>query len=113
MAESTIEQIGNLTVLGVPYDSLDADSADDFKSDMEPAIKDGARVVLDMSRVEFVNSAGLGSIVSSCKRLRAAGGELRISGLNKAIQALFELVRIHRLVDVYRTRDDAINGQGA
>ena len=106
--ESTIEQVGDLIVVTVKQDSLDARSAKDFRDDLDGVITDGTKILLDMSNVEFVDSAGLGTIVASLKRLRASGGDITICCVHKTVRALFELVRMHRLVEIYDTREEAL-----
>ena len=111
--ESTIERIGDVAVIQINYEALDASSTNDFKQDVEPIIQDGANVVLDLTQVEYIDSAGLGAIVSSLKRLRTAGGDIRVTGLSKSVRALFELVRMHKLLDVFNDRDEAVRSYSA
>ena len=106
--ESTIEKIGDLTIVTVKQDSLDARSAREFRDDLESVIEDNAKILLDMTNVEFVDSAGLGTIVATLKHLRASGGDLTICSVHKTVRALFELVRMHRLVEIYDTRNEAL-----
>lgn len=106
--ETTIEKIGELTVVTVKQDSLDARSAKEFQDDLNGVITDKAQILLDMNNVEFVDSAGLGTIVATLKRLRASGGDLTICCVQKTVRALFELVRMHRLVEIHETRDAAV-----
>jgi anti-sigma B factor antagonist len=65
-------------------------------------------LLLDLSQVEYVDSAGLGGIVSTLKQLRADGGDIKVCGLQKSVRALFELVRMHKLLDVCNTREEGI-----
>ena len=111
--QSTIERVGNVSVFQVLTPALDASSVTDFKQDIEEIIAEGGNLLLDLSQVEYVDSAGLGGIVSSLKRLRASGGDVRVCGLQKAVRALFELVRLHKLLDVFNDRDEAINSFGS
>ncbi len=111
--ESTIEKVGEIAVVQVNYESLDAGSVNDFKADLEPIVQDGGLMVLDLSHTEYIDSAGLGAVVSTLKRLRGAGGDIRVCGLSKAVRALFELVRMHKLLDVYHDRDEALASYSA
>ena len=108
--ESTIEKINDITVFTVALESLDAKSAKDFRQEFDSAVEDGSTVVLDLESVEFVDSAGLGSIVASLKRLRGTGGDIRICNVHKPVRALFELVRMHKLVDIFADREEAVAG---
>jgi anti-sigma B factor antagonist len=69
-------------------------------------------VVLDLSQVRFVDSSGLGSILSCLRQMNAKGGELNLCGITKQVRALFDLVRMHRIFDIYDTRDEAVRALG-
>jgi len=64
--------------------------------------------VLDLSRLRFVDSSGLGALLSCLRQLTGRGGDLRLSGMSKPVRALFELVRMHRIFDIYPTKEEAI-----
>jgi len=108
--ESTIERTNDITVFTVALESLDAKNAKDFRAEFDTAVEEGSTVVLDLQSVEFIDSAGLGSIVASLKRLRGTGGDIRICNVHKPVRALFELVRMHKLVDIYTSREEAVSG---
>jgi anti-sigma B factor antagonist len=61
-----------------------------------------------MSELKFVDSSGLGAILSCLRQQNASGGELKLCGMLKPVRALFELVRMHRIFDMYNTREEAI-----
>ena len=107
--ESTIETIDNMIVMTVQYEALDAKSSKDFRDEFQQASEHGKQILVDLSNVEFVDSAGLGAMVASLKRLRANGGDMRICGVHKPVRALFELVRMHRLVEIYNDREEALS----
>lgn len=106
--DNTIEKIGDVLVFQVNYDALDAGSVSDFKSDLAEIVENGANIVLDLTNVEYVDSAGLGGIVSVLKQLRDNNGEIKIFGLQGRVRALFELVRMHKLIDLCNTQEEAI-----
>lgn len=108
--ETTIERIDGVVVITAQYESIDAGTVNDFKADVGPVIEDGAKVVLDLSRVEFVDSAGLGGIVWFLKQLAAQGGDLKVCSVCSSVRALFELIRMHRLIAIYNDRDEAMRG---
>ena len=71
----------------------------------------GARlVIIDFSRAAYIDSSGLGALVSLGKRLRELGGDLRHAALNDDLRTLFELTRLDALFPLYASRDDAIAG---
>ena len=111
--ESTIEKINGTVVLTVQYEALDAKSAKDFRQEFDQATENGDQVLVDLRNVKFVDSAGLGAMVASLKRLRTAGGDMKICGVNKPVSALFELVRMQRLVEIFNNRDEALASQNS
>lgn len=106
--EATLETIDNVTVVVLTGESLDAGNAKEFKRDIIPAIEGQRRVIFDMGGLRFVDSSGLGAILSCLRQLNATGGDLKLCGMLKPVRALFELVRMHRIFDIYNTRDEAI-----
>lgn len=97
-----------------PLDSrIDASGSPDFRGKMVDWINGGhSRIVLDLSQVDFIDSSGLGAIVSVLKTL-GSGGELRISGLKETVMSLFRLTRMDRVFQIYPSAEDACNAMAA
>lgn len=107
--EIAIEDVEGVAVGVVPIDELDASNAAEFKRDIAPVLAAHSRLVLDLSRMRFIDSSGLGAMLSCLRQLSGKGGDLKLCGLSKQVRALFELVRMHRIFDIYATRDDAVS----
>ena len=102
------EQLDDIAIIKVPGDHLDADNAKEFKEDISELIQQEKKVVFDLSELRFVDSSGLGAIISCLRKLNESGGDLKLFGMNKSVRALFELVRLNRLFDILNTKDEAI-----
>lgn len=102
------EKVGDVEVIDVLVKSLDADTAKEFRKDMETRLPEGAKVVFDLGPLEFVDSSGLGAMLSCLRQLNASGGDLKLCNMSKAVRAMFELVRMHRVIEIYNSRDEAI-----
>jgi anti-sigma B factor antagonist len=98
----------DVTVVTLAGDVLDASVVGDFKSEMTPILKSKSRVVFDMENIQFVDSSGVGAILSCLRALNAEGGDLKICSLTKPVRALFELVRMHKIFEIYDSRDLAM-----
>lgn len=107
-----IKNVGDVVVATVPLEELDASNAGDFKRDMAPVVDGTTKLVLDLSRLRFVDSSGLGAFISCLRRMSARGGDLKLSGLSKQVRAVFELVRMHKVFDIYATSEEAVRGLG-
>ena len=66
------------------------------------------RLLIDFSRTGYIDSSGLGALVSISKRIREAGGELRLSGLNDDLRSLFELTKLDTLFAITETPEQAL-----
>jgi anti-sigma B factor antagonist len=87
---------GYLTVR-LPVDSLDATNARAFRREMTPLVRANSKIILDMRNIVFVDSSGLGSLITCLRKLGNGDGAMRLFGLNHTVQSMFELMRMHRV----------------
>ena len=71
--------------------------------------KGDRRILIDFSQTGYIDSSGLGALVSISKRVREAGGELRLSGLNEDLRSLFELTKLDTLFAIAETPQQALS----
>ncbi len=103
--------VGNkddVIVARIPVADLDAANSGEFKHDIAPILESGTKVVIDLSAVRFVDSSGLGAMLSCLRQMTARGGDLKLSGMSKQVRATFELVRMDRIFDIFDTDEAAI-----
>ena len=96
------------TVLEMEFTTLTAANAKDFKAKLEKAIDDETNVLLDLNRITFIDSSGLGVFLSCLKTLNKKGGDLKICNITKSVRVLFELVRLHQIIEVYNSQEEAL-----
>jgi anti-sigma B factor antagonist len=89
--------------------NLDASNVKAFRAAIVPQLEQHDKVVLDLSNVEFIDSAGVGTLISCLRIVTERQGQLRLCGLNRAVRALFELMRMHRLFEVHPDRRSALS----
>jgi anti-sigma B factor antagonist len=88
---------------------FDAGAADDFKEKMGALTAQGIPYyVIDLSLVSYIDSGGLGSLVTSLRRVREKQGDIRIASLNDKVRKVFELTRVYRIFDIYDSSEAAI-----
>ena len=110
--ELKVEKANGIAVLEVPLEELDASNATEFKEDMTAVIETHARLVLDLTRLRFVDSSGLGAFISCLRKVTARGGELKLCSLSRPVRSVFELVRMHRVFEIHATREAALAAFG-
>jgi anti-sigma B factor antagonist len=81
----------------------------ELKDLVQTALDQGERrLLIDFSRTGYIDSSGLGALVSISKKIREAGGELRLSGLNEDLRSLFELTKLDTLFAIAETPQQAL-----
>lgn len=102
------ERSDDVLIVGVDG-QLVVTNRQEFKQGILDAVEQGARVVIvDFSASGYIDSSGLGALVSLSRRLRDSGGDLRLVGLNEDLRTLFELTRLDALFPLYASRADAL-----
>lgn len=102
------ENRDGLLVISTPQMDIDASNADEFKKDTSTLLQGHHNIIMDLSNVGFMDSAGLGAILSMFKKIRADGGQFRVFGLSNEVKALFDLVRIRRLFEIHPDKESAV-----
>jgi anti-sigma B factor antagonist len=102
------EQRGDILILRVAEGRLDAAKAPALRDALLRQIDTGHnQIILDLSGTEFMDSSGLGALVSTVKRL-GSRGTLAIAGAQGAVTRLFTLTRMDRVFALHPSVDVAI-----
>src|SRR3982750_926021 len=104
----SIKKQGEVVVVGVEG-QLIVGNRQELKQKVLDALEEGSRkFVIDFNKTGYIDSSGLGVLVSLSKKIREQGGELRLAGLNADLQTLFELTKLDTLFQISDTRDRAL-----
>jgi anti-sigma B factor antagonist len=76
---------------------MDAACADELRTIFSEVEQKSSRVVLDMSQVEFIDSSIIGALVGLLRRVRAAGGDVKLAAVTPEVEMIFEVTRLHRV----------------
>jgi anti-anti-sigma factor len=104
--------VGLVTVVG----SLNAPTVESFHAqfgawfDSQPGIK---QVVVDLGGVSFIDSLGLGALISIFKRVAERGGDMRLVRPQQAVKLVLEITRTSRILHTFGTIEDAMRDAGA
>jgi anti-anti-sigma factor len=87
---------------------LDAESTPQFNAACESLIRSGAlHMVLDLAALDYISSAGLGSILRLAKKLEELGGAALLCGLRGLVREVFEVTNLLSLFKVFDSPEDA------
>ncbi len=106
--QTAVEPTGDVTVVTLLSEQLDAGNADDLRQELAPVLKDCRKLVFDLGQVQFVDSRGCGVILSALKHVSANGGDLKLCRVTQLVRTVFELMRLHRICEILETRDQAV-----
>jgi anti-sigma B factor antagonist len=81
----------------------------ELKQKVTEALEAGERkFLIDFTKTGYIDSSGLGVLVSLSRRIREADGDLRLAGLNEDLRTLFELTKLDTLFDIADTATAAL-----
>jgi anti-sigma B factor antagonist len=66
-------------------------------------------LVINLQKVTYINSSGIGSIIAAHTSYVKNGGEVKLSGISNTVQSLLVVTKLIDVFDVYDTVDEAIN----
>jgi anti-sigma B factor antagonist len=88
---------------------LDARTAGDLdKALAELLAQEHSRVVLDFTRLAYISSAGLRTLLRAQRAARDLGGEVRLFGLNDHVLRVFEMAGFHQMLRIADSHDEAV-----
>ena len=101
----SIQDIGDVSIIAL--------NSDFYKTKlMNPSVssvlKRNNKLVFDMRHVKFFDSSDCGILLTCLKILTNSGGDLKLCRVHKSVLTLFELLRIHRIVEIFNTREEAV-----
>ena len=100
---------GKVLIFDVQGD-LDAKSASVLKEKINEKITDGKSLILiNLSAVPYMDSAGLGVLVSGLKNANRLSGDLRIWGLQDKVKSIFELTRLNKVFQIFEDELAAVS----
>lgn len=91
--------------------SIDIFNLENIKKNIEDIIMGHSRLILDLSKVEYIDSSGIGLIVGTLKRLKKnnESANMVIFGLNEYLEGLFKLINFSKLIPIAKNLDEALD----
>ena len=107
--EITIREDPQATVLSLKG-RLDLATGSALKEQVKQLFeKEKTTIHLNLAEVEFINSSGLGSLVSVMKEIRLRKGRLTLSNLASYVEEIFEITQLSHIFEIFATEEEALN----
>jgi anti-sigma B factor antagonist len=103
------ETIAGNIVIHVHEERLDAHNSAELKLEFQKVFASVSQnLLVDLKDVRFIDSSGLGALVSGFKNATTSHGSLRLACLQPQVKSMFELTRLHRVFEIFQTVADAL-----
>jgi anti-anti-sigma factor len=90
-----------------PSGILDGVAVNSLRHEISNFVEGGTNIVLvDFQDVTFMNSSGLGALVSTLRVVRSAGAELFLCSLSEQVKMIFELTKMDRVFKIFNSRNE-------
>ena len=105
-----IEEKNEIVVIYVKEERLDAHNSGNLKTEMSTLFGAGKKnILVDLNDVRFIDSSGLGALVSGFKNAISNQGNLKLSSLQPQVRSMFELTRLHRVFEIFPSSSEALD----
>ena len=99
MVETKTEQIGDITVVEMSGRLHIGNTLSYAENAINRLIDGGTRkLVIDLARVDHIDSSGLGMLIFCGGRMEQSGGRMRVSGANQSVTRVFEIANASRVL---------------
>ncbi len=109
MEFTTKEELGGKVIVIEAPVRLDASVADDFRNTMKKLVEEGKfNIVVDLAKTEFIDSSGLGALVSRIAVTRSNKGDVRLASPSETILKLLEITHLNQIFKYFDDLESAI-----
>ncbi len=112
--QMTTDQSGAVSIVRVGETRLMYPLLQDFSSAVTALVADGRRAILiDLAPVTYVDSATIGCLMDLYRQVHAAGGRLKLSGVQKRVETMLTLTGANSFMEIYADEASAVKSFGA
>ncbi|MCK9395284.1 MAG: STAS domain-containing protein [Methylobacter sp.] len=106
------EKINGYSVLFIKDERIDAHNSGELKDAILHLIERGEiNIIVQLEQVRFIDSSGLGALLSGYKNAAARSGKLAIANMQQQVLSMFELTRLDRVFDIYADLNEAFDSE--
>jgi len=105
----SIRQVGDVTVIDAAGRITLGEGSSVFRETIKDLVSKGnKKVLLNLADVSYIDSSGIGELVSGFTSVSNAGGNLKLLNLTKRIQDLLQITKLYTVFDVYDSESTAV-----
>ena len=97
-----IHQVNNVLVIALSGRITVGDGSVVLRDRIRKELAEGRKhILLDLSEVSYIDSSGLGELISAFTSMKRSGGELKLLNLTRKVRDLMEIVKLYTVFDIY------------
>ena len=110
----TTEQVGHVSVVRVGETRLMYPILSDFSTAVSALVAGGSRdILIDLTPVTYVDSATIGCLMDLYRQVHGAGGQLKLSGVQKRVETMLTLTGAQNFIEIHADEPSAVKSFGA
>lgn len=110
---TNVRTVGDVTIVDISGRITLGDESAALRDLISELLNKGDRkIVLDLADVDYIDSSGLGALVSSAATVRRQGGDLKLVKLSDRVDDLMEVTRLYTVFDIEDSEDAAVSAFG-
>lgn len=99
----------NAVVLNLDGKLMGGPFGEEMSSTLHKLLDEGKkRIVIDLSKVGFVNSSGLGILIGGLTTMRNGGGDLKLAGITSKIEGLLSITKLNQIFEQFPSAESAL-----
>lgn len=107
-----LEKKQGCRVLMIQEERIDAHNSDELKAELLQQLEQGTDpIIVQLEQVRFIDSSGLGALLSGHKQAVAKSGKLMLVNIQQPVLAMFEITRLNRVFEIYTDLPEALAAQ--
>ena len=105
----TTEKVQDIDVIHFSFDEIDLNQREELKKELQVLLGEGGtKFVIDLSKVGFLSSLVIATIVFFAKEVRKNNGKIKLCGLSSEAFGVFQLTQLDKIFELYETEHDAL-----
>ena len=106
----TNREVGGITVVNLSGRLTLGDASANLRQSLKDLLDGGKKkIVLNLGEVGYIDSSGLGELVSSFTTVRNSGGELKLANLTQKVNDLLTVTKLYTVFEVHNDEQAAVN----
>jgi anti-sigma B factor antagonist len=107
-----VREVGNVVILDINGE-IDLYNAPEIKETIKNQMEQGKnQIIINLDKVSYIDSSGIGVLISSLSNLKKAGGGLKIIHVYASVRKVFELTKLTSFFDIYDSEQEALAAFG-